>query len=197
MYWKVRKLSLKDMALQNWVYVALVVSALLNLLFIAIRPSVSKGMNGELKANYDVFARQVTNHLLDTSYITYKNSTQLLTSGELQPLVVEGMKKTALIAKNSEEMEATYKSLYDNRQVSAVRIDQVDVQQPPSPSKPIPVDVTGVVAIHSAQDSAPTNPVAFHFHYDMALRPGEKGEAALGPDGKPLPMVVGFREIGQ
>jgi len=203
MYWKVRKLSLKDLAMQNWVYFALIASVLMNMLGLAMRPSTSKGMTGELKANYDVFARQVTNHLLDTSYITYKSSSYLLGGvdlkggGELEPHVLEGMKKTGLIAKTAEEMEATGKSLFDSRQVSAVRVDQVDVQPPTSPGKPIPVDVTGMVAIHSAQDSAPTNPVPFHFHFDMALKPGENGQPALGPDGKALPMVVGFREVGQ
>jgi hypothetical protein len=57
------------------------------------------------------------------------------------------------------------------------------------------VEVSGVVVIHSAQETNP-NPVPFHFHYDMALKPGENGQAAMGPDGKPLPMVVGFKEVG-
>lgn len=202
MYWKVRKLSLKDMAAQNWVYFALAGSVLLNMLFIATRPSTGKGMTAELKMNYDQFARQVTTHLLDTSYITYKTSTFALAGsglaggGELEKRVVEGMKASGLIAKSSEEMEATNKGLLDSRQVSAVRVDNVDVQQPPAPNKPIPVDVSGVVAIHSAQDSTPTNPVPFRFHFDMALKPGENGAPAMGPDGKPLAMVVGFREIG-
>ncbi len=202
MYWKVRKLSLKDIAVQNWPYFALALSVFINLILIVSRPSNSKGMSGELKLNYDKFARDVTIHLLDTSYISYKNSTFLLGGqslsggGELERRVLESMKQSGLIAKNSEEMEATGKTLLDSRQVSAVRIDQVDVQPPPAPNKPIPVEVSGVVAIHSAQDSAPTNPVPFHFHYDMALKPGENGQPALGADGKPLPMVVGFREVG-
>jgi hypothetical protein len=198
MYWKVRKLSLKDMALKNWVYVALVFSVMGNMLGIAMRPSVGKGMTGELKLNYDQFARQVTSHLLDTSYITYKASTialggpQLQGGGELEKHVLEGMKQTGLMAKSSEEVEALGKGLYDTRTVAAVRIDGVNIGTPPA-NKPVPVDVSGVVVIHSSQETNP-NPVPFDFHFDMALKPGENGQAAVGPDGKPLPMVVGFKE---
>ncbi|HEY9759457.1 MAG TPA: hypothetical protein V6C97_30140 [Oculatellaceae cyanobacterium] len=194
MYWRVRKLSVKDLALQNWVYLALLVSVSMNMLFIAMRPSASKGMDKELQLNYNQFARTVTTHLLDTSYITFKDSTKQLGSGELQPLVLDGMRKNNLIAKSDSEMEATYKDLYETRRVSAVRIDSVDVAQA-APGKPIPVEVAGVVVIHSSSDATPPNPVPFKFHYDMALRVSDKGEPVPGPDGKPLPMVVGFRDI--
>lgn len=201
MYWRVRKLSLRDMAMKNWVYGALVVSVLANMLGIAMRPSGGKGMTVELKANYDQFARQVTSHLLDTSYITYKASTialggqSLHGGGELENRVLEGMKLSGLMAKSQEEVEALSKGLYDSRTVSAVRIDGVDIGTPP-PNKPIPVDVSGVVVIHSSQETNP-NPVPFQFHFDMALKQGENGQAAVGPDGKPLPMVVGFKELSK
>ena len=195
MYWKVRKLSVKDLALQNWVYLALLVSVLMNMLFIAMRPSsANKGMDKELQLNYNQFARTVTQHLFDTSYITFRDSTKQLCSGELQPLVLDGMRKTGLIPKNDAEIEATYKDLFDTRRVSAVRIDSVDVLQA-APGKPIPVEVGGVVVIHSSSEATPADPYPFKFHYDMALRVGDKGEPATGPDGKPLPMVVGFRDI--
>ena len=92
MYWKVRKLTLKDMLMQNLSRLLLVFSVFINVLLIASHPSPSKGMTNELAANYKTFAKQVTQHLLDTSYLSYKQSTTDLLTGELDQRVIEGMK---------------------------------------------------------------------------------------------------------
>jgi hypothetical protein len=194
MYWKVRKLTLKDMLMQNLTKLILVFSVFLNVLLIATHPSPNKGLTKDLAANYKAFAKQVTQHLLDTSYVSYRQSTAELLSGELDHAVIEGMKQRELLAKSADEVDATYKKLFDNRQLSAVQIKDVAVGTPP-PGKPIPVEVRGMVAVHAA-DSGITNPVPFHFHYDMALRMGDdKKTPLLGEDKKPLPVVVGFREV--
>jgi len=194
MYWKVRKLTLKDLLWQNLSKLLLVFSLFLNVLLVLSHPAPSKGLSKELSANYKSFARRVTQHLLDTSYVSYKTSTTELMSGELDQRVIQGMKERELLAKNADEMEATYKKLYDNRQLSAVQIKEVVVGAPP-PGKPIPVEVRGMVAVHAA-DSGITNPVPFHFHYDMALRMGEDKKTPLvGEDKLPLPLVVGFIEV--
>jgi hypothetical protein len=154
-------------------------------------------MPKDLKANYEQFARTVTTHLLDASYINYKANTIALLSGELNKNVIDWMRRpeNGYIARNSGEMEQETKDLYEQRQVCSVRIDQVNIDVP-GKNKPVSAEVSGVVALHSTKEDA-TNPVPFHFVYLMDLRTNPDGTLQSGDDNRPLPRVVGFREIKQ
>jgi hypothetical protein len=194
MYWRVRRLSIKELAERYWVNLALIVSLVMNFMLWVTRPDPNKGIPKEVKANYEQFVRTVTAHLLDSSYISYKDSTaQLLSSGELTRPVIDWMRKNELIGKSNDEIDQTAKSLYDQRQVAAIKIDQVNVVEP-GPGQPVTADVTGQVAIHSAADDK-TNPVSFHFLFFLDLRHNADKTMINGPDGKPMPEVVGFKEI--
>lgn len=196
MYWRVRRLSIKELLEKYWVNIALMASLLLNFMLWVTRPDPNKGIPKDVKANYEQFVRNVTGHLLDSSYISYRDSTALLlNSGELTRQVIDWMRKNELIGKSSEEIEQTAKTLYEQRQVAAIKIDQVTVQEPTANQPLVTADVTGQVAIHSAADSGPTNPVSFHFLYFMDLRHNPDKSLIMGPDNKPMPEVVGFKEL--
>jgi hypothetical protein len=196
MYWRVRQLSISELLTRYWVALALMASLFFNFVLVVSRPDPNKGLPKEVKANYELFGRLVTTHMLDTSYITYKQSTAFLLSGELNKNVIDWMKKNDLLAKGPDEVEQMAKTLYDQRQVSSVRIDTVQVNEP-GKNQPVSVDVTGVVAIHSAQDGGPTNPVPFHFLFYMDLRHRADGTLILTEDNKQIPEVVDFKEIPQ
>lgn len=197
MYWRVRKLSLSEIVEKFWIHAALIVSVCLNIMLIASRPNLKTMVPKDLQANYEQFARTVTAHLLDSSYISYKDSTNALLTGELAPPVIKWMRDHELLARNQGEADATAKTLYDQRQVSAIRIDNVIQLEPDRAGAPIPVEVRGCVVIHSAQDNGPTDPVPFHLRYFMALRPNpeEQGKPLLDQYGKPVPYVVNFQEL--
>ncbi len=197
MYWRVRRLSVKEVAERYWVGLALLASLVLNFMLFVTRPDPNKGLSKDVKANYEQFVRNVTAHLLDSSYISYKDSTaQLLNSGELTRSVIDAMRRGELIGKSNEEIDQTAKLLYEQRQVAAIKIDQVQVTEPPPTSgQPISAEVSGQVAIHSAADNGPTNPVPFHFLFFLDLRHNSDKSLILGADGKPMPEVVSFKEL--
>ncbi|HEY9711953.1 MAG TPA: hypothetical protein V6C72_00710, partial [Chroococcales cyanobacterium] len=190
MYWRVRKSSVDQIVRQYAVHGLLAFSAMLNVILMATRPSPNKDLPKDVKVNFDQFARTVTNHLLDTSYISYRDSTIALTQGgELAPNVMAALAKANMLATTNEDLTAQAKLLFDQRQVSAVKIDDVQIGEPNQNSL-IPVDVRGVVAIHSAEESGNNEPVHFHFRYIIGNRANPKDHTPMvGADGKPLPMV--------
>ncbi|HEY9679459.1 MAG TPA: hypothetical protein V6C76_15735 [Drouetiella sp.] len=194
MYWRVRKASVDQLVRKYGVHVLLVFSVLMNGLLIVTRPNPSKTLSKDAKVNYENFARTVTQHLLDTNYITYKDSTLALIDKELAPPVVQALSKAEMLAGSQEELFAQAKSLTDRRQFSAVRIEEVTSAEPNNRGL-IPIDVKGVVAIHSAEESGPSGPVAFKFRYLVGNKSDKNGAPSLGPDGKPLALVAGFEDL--
>ena len=195
MYWRVRKSSIDQIIRQYAVYGMLAFSVMLNVISFATRPSTSKDLPKDMKVNFETFARTVTNHLLDTSYITYRDSTLALMQGELAPNVVGVLSKAGMLAATNEDLMAQAKMLSEQRQVSAVRIE--DVQEGEQNSNGlIPIDVRGLVAIHSAEENGPSDPVRFHFRYLIGNRANPKDHTpVIGTDGKPLPMVADFADL--
>lgn len=164
MYWRVRRVSPQQMIAQYGVHVALVISLLANALLFFTRPN-TKGMSAETKVDFDQFARRVTQHLLDTSYISYAQSTAaLINGGELAPNVIAALRQSEMLFKTDEEFQATLRMLKQQRKLVAVRIDSVQVGEPAQGGL-CPVSVAGEVAIHSAEESGPGEPVPFRFQY--------------------------------
>ena len=196
MYWRVRKLSVDQLVRQYGVHVGLIASLVFNLFLIITRPSNNRALSKDVKANYEGFARTVTTHLLDSSYISYRVSTLALLNSELAPNVVTALTKAGMMVGSPEELAATERPLVDSGQLSAIRIDDVNMEDPTANGL-IPVSVRGVVAIHSAEEKGPTKPVSFWFKYLLGNRtdPKDKNHGLLlGPDGKPLPVVAGFED---
>lgn len=194
MYWRVRKSSVDQMVRQYGVHVLLIFSVLMNILLIVTRPNPSKTISKDAKVSYENFARQVTAHLLDTNYISYKESTMALLDKELSPPVADVLRKAGMLAATADELAAQAKSLSDQRQLSAIRIDEVTSGEPNNRGM-IPMDVRGVVAIHSAEESGPSGPVNFKFRFLVGNKSDKNGQPVMGADGKPLPLVAGFEDL--
>lgn len=151
------------------VHVVLLVSLFINLVMFVTRPSFSRGVNPALKRSFEELARDVTNQLLDSSYISYeKNTTLLVSARELAPGVITAMQKSGYLPKNKEELLANVRSLTSEKMVISVRIDQV-VQGEPDPQQGncVPIDIGGVVAKHSASGA---DEQKFHLKFLMGLQ---------------------------
>jgi hypothetical protein len=194
MYWRVRKASVDQLVRLYGVHVLLVFSVIMNALLIATRPNPKATITKDQKVSYENFARNVTAHLLDTNYISYKESTLALIEKELAPNVVQVLSKAGMLAATQDELAAQAKSLSDSRQLSAIRVDEVTTGDPNQRGL-IPMDVRGVVAIHSAEESGPSGPVNFKFRYLIGNKSDKNGQPVMGPDGKPLALVAGFEDL--
>ncbi|MBZ0185640.1 MAG: hypothetical protein K8F91_05255, partial [Candidatus Obscuribacterales bacterium] len=96
MYWRVRKISPEILLKQYGVHIILAASLFFNFILIISRPKTA-AVPLELQTNFSDFAKQVTTHLLDTSYITYMDSTMQLQS-ELSPKVLRYLQAKKLLA---------------------------------------------------------------------------------------------------
>ncbi|HEY9772311.1 MAG TPA: hypothetical protein V6C81_00720 [Planktothrix sp.] len=194
MYWRVRKVTPEQIARQYGIHAALFVSVLFNVILFTTRPAAPK-VAPEIKVSYEQFARQVTQHLLDTSYISYADSTLALLRDELAPGVKKQLIAQEMLAKNEDDLRSTAKTLIEQHQVAAIKITEClpsDLDQ----NGMLPVEVRGIVAIHSAQESGPSDPVHFDFKFKIGGRAGPDGKPMLSSDGKtPVPCIVEFQDV--
>ncbi len=193
MYWRIRRVSPEQVVKTYGVHACLAVSLLVNGFLLLTRPNPQKQVSSELKTNLDFFARSVTQHILDTSFISYENSTRALlptgsVPGELAPPIVALLKSREQLPKTIEDLRATARTLESQRQVSAVRIDTVTQGEPDDKSL-VPLDVTGMVAIHSADESVSGNPVPFRFVFKVGMAANPQN-----PEQK-RPIVVDFKDM--
>ena len=193
MYWRVRKIT-PDMILKQYsIHIGLIISLFANFLLIATRPTIPK-VSVDLQQAIDVFVRQVTQNLLDTSYISYAQATTDLLDGELAPPVVNMLRQQGLIAKSDEDLRAQLKELTDQRQVAAVKIESVNLLGMDKQNLTV-VEVKGKVAVHSSEDAGPSAPVNFLFRYSIGAKSDpDKGGPEL-KNGKPVLMVADFKDL--
>lgn len=162
MYWRVRNITPEVLMRMYGVHVALGVSLLLNVGLFFTRPDPKKLVGQQIKTDFDHFARTVTSHLLDSSYITVEQNTTALMSGELAPSVIQQLKQVGLLPQSLEEMKAQSRTAAEERRVTAVKIDSVNIGEP-NPNGLVPVEVSGSVAIHSASGSEDPKPYRFKY----------------------------------
>ena len=158
MYWKVQKVGPKEFVKAYGVHVALVVSVVANTLFVVFYPK--KALPQEVKQNVEVFARDVTNHLLDTSYLLCERNVTALTR-ELAPAVQQLLSKEGVLPRTQQDLRAMTLDMTERKQVCAVRIDDLKVGEANNRGL-IPVEVSGVCAMHSASE---TGDRQFRFQY--------------------------------
>lgn len=191
MYWRVRKLGPNQIIRQYGVHIGLVLSLAANALLIVTRPATPK-ISLDSKTYNIQFAKTVTQHLLDTSYISYVQSTNALINDELAPPVIEQLRKGDMLAKTQEELRAMAQQLTTQRTVSAVKIDEVR-DSDLTPQGFMPVEVKGVVVVHSAEDASPA--VQFDFKFIIGAKTKQDGTMMMMPDGKtPAPLIVQFQD---
>jgi hypothetical protein len=185
MYWRIRKHGPKEMLKQHGVHIVLAISLFFNFINFCVGLTQHKPVSAQLKTDFDAFVRKVTEHILDTSYVSYEGSTVALIDkdkGELSPSVIAAMRNQQQLPRDLAELRATEKSYTDQRRVSAIRIDEVNQSEPDSNGL-VPIDVSGVVAVHSAEESDP-GPVRFRFKYLVGLRGATQ-----------TPIVANFQDL--
>ena len=121
MYWRIQTVTPEQMMRQYGVHIALVVAILLNVLQFFTRPN-TRALDTSRKQDFAEFARKVTRELLDSSYITFEQSTMALMQRDLATNVKTQLMQTDKLPKSADDMKATIKTLTDQRQVSACRI---------------------------------------------------------------------------
>lgn len=154
MYWRVKRLEPNYILRKYGLLIALCISVPMNFFLMLTRPDLSKVMDTGTKTSMTNFAKEVSIQLLDSSYTTYERNTRALLSGELAPSVEQQLKEAGLLPKSPEEMQAQLQGLKQIRQVASVRVDDV-VPGDPNEQALVPVEVRGMVAVHSAQEGGP------------------------------------------
>lgn len=148
----------------------IVVTAVAIALIVCGRAAV-KPISPKMKNEMNQFAQMVTEHLLDTNYGSYEQSTKALMSssaGELSVPVVKQLQKQNLLPSNSNELAATAKIYEEQKRSSIVHIDQVN-QQDLNAHGLVPIEVSGVVSVDSKQQPE-KSPIPFRFRYLLGLR---------------------------
>jgi hypothetical protein len=167
MYWRVQKVGPEQLIKSYGVHILLILSICANGVLWLSRPQ--KTMPNEVKQDIETFVRQVTNHLLDTSYLSCElNMTAL--RGELDPPLARNLTQQGILPKDSQDMHALVMDMAERKQICAVRIDKIQVGEPNQRGL-IPVGVQGVCAIHSAAETAER---AFTFQYLIGQHPETK-----------------------
>jgi len=171
MYWRVQKVGPEQLVKLYGVHLLLIVSLMANGIQWLTRPA--KTMPAEVKADMETFSRRLTNHLLDTSYISCENNMTALRQ-ELDPPLAAALTQQGILPKSNSDMQALVLDMRERKQICAVRIDDVKVSDPTAKGL-IPVRVTGVCAIHSAAETAERR---FTFQYLIGQR-GDTGQLIL------------------
>ncbi len=187
MYWRVRKISPEQVAKTYGVHAVCVVSVLCNLVMLSkVAPSNKLDQNQTLI--FDVFAREVTRHLVDSTFTTYESSTNRLAfsgdKSELGPKPIKFLAQTEAIPGNADAMKAISRQLAETKSVSAIRFKEVKVDEPLKPSGYVPIEVKAEVVAHAADGVQ--GPQSIRFKYLMGMR----GDPAL-------PVVVEFLDLSR
>ena len=159
MYWRVQKVSPEQMLKQYGAHILLAVSLMGNAVLWISRPA-KPSVSNEVKQDIEKFARQVTNNLLDTSYITCQEN-MISLRDELAPSVQQTLSAAGVLPKSEQDLRALVMDMTERKQICAVRIDSVKPGEADA-NGCIPVRVTGVCAIHSAAETGERN---FAFQY--------------------------------
>lgn len=158
MYWKVQKIGPEQLIRAYGVHLLLGASIIANGFLLATRPKAN--LSSETKQSIDVFARSVTQHLLDSSYINCEGNISALRK-ELAPNVLTLLVQGKELPANDTELMALIKDMTERKQVCSVRIDSIKTGDP-NANGLIPVEVQGTCDIHSSSD---TSEQPFRFQY--------------------------------
>lgn len=112
-------------------------------------------------------AREVTQHLMDSSYLTYFPYTLAFLSGDkLDPPLLRRLQQEGILPTSLEAIYAKSRELTEEKNVAAVRIDNAVVQNPTAQGL-VPVEVSGVVAVRSNGSASQQD---FHCRLTLGLR---------------------------
>lgn len=188
MYWRIRKVTPDQLVKSYGVHVVCVVSVLFNIIMMT-RLAPSKALNAKQQTEFTNFAKQVTQHLTDSNFLTYEQSmTALVFNGpksELAGNALALLQKEEVVPRNQTNMKALGRQYKDKKSVACISIDEVAVQDPDaSRQNLVPVEVSGKLVQHSAEGVI--GPSFFRFRYYV-------GTAAQASDPtQTWPVVVDF-----
>ena len=167
MYWRIQKIDNQKIIRQVVIPVALVVSLGVNFFFISNNLKKKSILSQGQKESFASLAKNVTIHFLDTSYITYKYNTMCLMR-ELSPSLIQKLRAAEELPQTEQQLESTAQEYATKRRVSAIRIDS-ESQGDPDNSGFVPVDVSGITVVSSADESDTSEPRPFHFRYLIGM----------------------------
>lgn len=179
MYWRLTKITPQQFLQYYAVHIALALSLSVNFFQMVTRPKQDK-LPQQMQQSFVIFAKQVTSHLLDTTYLTFLDSTAAL-DGELSPSVKKYLKERGLLTQGA-ELSAMAIQLKRSRQVCAIRFDRVQMSDPNQQGM-IPCTVAGKIAIHSSDESGPQEQ-DFCFRYLIGISKATQ-----------QPIIAGFEEL--
>jgi hypothetical protein len=182
MYWRIKKITPEIVMRQYGVHAILIVSVIGNI-FLFTRVSASHAMSTTQKLDYDKFARQVTNHLFDASYITVDDSMAALEK-ELGPQAKGILRKMEIIPKDADDLKAISRQLLETKSVSCVKFEEVNVGQPTAQGF-LPVDVKMQVVVHDTSGVRPT-PMKLRYYC---------GQATNKQTNESYPVVVDLKQL--
>lgn len=170
MYWRVKKISQEQIVKTYGIPIVCVISVLLNLISLT-RMAPSKALTKDQQVNLDGFAREVTRHLTDGSFLTYEKSMSSLQfaneKSELGPDVIKVLRQQEIIQPTFDATKAVARQLKETKSVSTITIDEVH-QDTPNGQGFVPIEVSGRVVKHSAEGVL--GPDAFRFRYLVGMR---------------------------
>lgn len=181
MYWRVRKITPEQMLKQYSVHIILAISLVANLFLFVSRPK-KEAMDKQMKLDFVNFAKQVTSHLLDTSFINYLDSTSRL-QAELSDGVKGRLRQEGILPNTEQELKANLLEFSKSRRVCALQFQAVEMKEP-TPQGLVPIEVSGNVAVHSADESAQQ---PFHLLYIVGLSKKTDPPSPIVVDMKDLP----------
>ncbi len=189
MYWRVRKFTPEMIVKAYGIYAVCAVSVIFNV-FLISKAAPSKGLTAQQKADFTVFARQVTQHLTDSNFLTYETSMTALVfnkKAELAGSAVKFLSAEDVVPGNVTQMRALARQYKDKKSVACISIDELQVGDPdPAHNMWVPCDVSGRLVQHSAEGVL--GPQFFRFQYYLAM---------VGAQNDPTmtwPSVVEFKD---
>ncbi len=193
MYWRLKKINPEQILKSYGVYAVCLVSVMFNLVAMT-KMAPNKALNTEQKVNFDTFAKQVTRHITDGSFLTYESSMTALefagAKSELGPDVIRMLQQQEIIQPSFEATKAVARQLKDTKSVSAVSIDDVHVDDPNGQGL-VPTEVSGKVVKHSAEGVM--GPDYFRFRYLVGMRGTESPSPVVAKledlSGQPMPTL--------
>lgn len=182
MYWRVRKITPEQLLRQYAVHIVLAISLLMNGWQYITKPK-KETMNAGMKQDFVGFAKTVTAHLLDTSYVNYIDSTIALHK-ELNGNVLKKLKADGILPSTDHDMKANAMDFEKSRRVCAIQFQNVQLNDPNAQGM-VPIDVQGIVAVHSSDESTQQ---PFRLQFLVGLK-------KMGEDQPPAPIVIDMRDL--
>ncbi len=170
MYWRVRRVTPQELVKRYSLYVLLAASVLFNGFQYLMTPKKSK-VSEQMKVDMVTFAKNVTTHLLDGSYINYMDCTSALNE-ELDSKTITKLRSMGVLPASDADLKARLFDAQKSLRVCSIKFKDVSTGEPVGEAGLLPVHVYGTIAVHSTDESGAHN---FHMQYLLGWVATEEG----------------------